>query len=142
MSPVSACCPRPSPASSVPATSSTTGASYPVTIALDPTPQPMPDGQTAPVSITIAHAADVLTVPTSAVHAVGARHVVTVLRNGQAVPAAVVVGASDATHTQVLEGLQAGDQVVLANLDQPLPTTSSRGGGPFGGGGGGSRAGG
>ncbi len=123
------------PASGVPAAASTNGVSYPVTVALDRSPQVVPDGQSAAVSITVAHAADVLTVPTSAVRAVGARHVVTVLRGTRTVPIPIVVGATDPTHTQILDGLQPGDQVVLANLDDPLPTTTSLPGGPLGGGG-------
>jgi len=116
-------------------------ASYPITIGLTNTAQQLFAGQSAAVSIMLAQVPGALTVPSSAVHTVGANHIVTVLRNGSASSVRVTVGAMGPTRTQVLTGLNPGDQVVLADLSQPLPgttvPTASRlaGGGGAGGGG-------
>ena len=116
-------------------------ASYPITIGLTNTAQQLFAGQSAAVSIMLAQVPGALTVPSSAVHTVGANHIVTVLRNGSASSVRVTVGAVGPTRTQVLTGLNPGDQVVLADLSQPLPgttvPTASRlaGGGGAGGGG-------
>ncbi|MGH3765316.1 MAG: hypothetical protein ACRDS0_02400 [Pseudonocardiaceae bacterium] len=122
---------------------------YPITIGLTNTDEQLFTGQSASVSIMLAHASGTLTVPSSAVHHVGAGNVVSVLRNGTPSNVIVTLGATGPTRTEVLAGLNAGDQVILANLSQPLPTgniqnlrrvTGGNGGG--GGGGGGGRAGG
>ncbi|HEY3895951.1 MAG TPA: HlyD family efflux transporter periplasmic adaptor subunit [Pseudonocardiaceae bacterium] len=127
-------------------TSSTTGpgsVSYPVTIGLTSTGQQLFAGQSASVSILMGYASGSLTVPSSAVHHAGALTIVTVLRQGIASSARVSLGAVGPTRTQILSGLNQGDQVVLAELSQPLPTTSLQniqriaGGGGGGGGGGG-----
>jgi hypothetical protein len=82
-------------------------------------------------------------VPTSAVRSSGAGSVVQVLVNGAEQARAVTVGASDALRTQVLSGLNPGDQVVVATVSSTVPTTTGNGGGAlFGGGGGGVRTGG
>jgi RND family efflux transporter MFP subunit len=125
-------------------------ASYPVTIGLTSTAQQLFAGQSAAVSIMLAQVSGALTVPSSAVHTAGANHIVTVLRNGSTSSVRVTVGAVGTTRTQVLIGLNSGDQVVLADLSQPLPGTTvanvsrlASGGGATGGaGGGGGRRGG
>jgi multidrug efflux pump subunit AcrA (membrane-fusion protein) len=116
--------------------SSSGGVTYPVTISLDQTPQQLFAGATAAVSINTGAAHAAVAVPTSAVHTAGARRFVTVLRNGQITVAPVTVGVVGATLTEIRSGLRAGDQVVIANLKDPLPTSNTglRG---FGGGGGG-----
>lgn len=108
-------------------TSSTTGpgsVSYPVTIGLTGTGQQLFAGQSASVSILMAHASGSLTVPTSAVHHAGALTTVTVLRQGIANSVRVSLGTVGPARTQILSGLNQGDQVVLAELSQPLPTTN------------------
>jgi hypothetical protein len=49
----------------------------------------------------------------------------------------VTVGASDALRTQILSGVNSGDQVVIATVTGTVPTTPNAGGagGLFGGGG-------
>jgi HlyD family secretion protein len=126
------------------ASSGTSGsAGYPVTIGLTGNDQQLFAGQSASVSIMLAHVSSALTVPSSAVHTAGANHSVTVLRNGTASNVRVTVGAIGPTRTQVLSGLNPGDQVVLAELSQPLPTTNIQNlRRAAGGGGGGGRTGG
>lgn len=106
---------------------------YPVTITVADPPASMAAGSTASATITVAAARDVLTVPTSAVR----RGVVTVLSGEQATPTPVTVGAVGPARTEIRDGLAEGDQVVLADLDSPLPTNDQQpgpagltGGGP------------
>jgi multidrug efflux pump subunit AcrA (membrane-fusion protein) len=113
---------------------------YPVTITVDEPPATMAAGSSATASIVVATAEDVLTVPTSAVN----RNTVTLLNADQTTTVTrVTVGAVGPTRTEITEGVAKGDQVVLANLDSPLPTSDQStqggftGGGPGGGGGGG-----
>ncbi len=97
---------------------------YPVTITVADPPASMAAGSTASATITVATAADVVTVPTSAVR----RGVVTVLSGEQTTPTRVTVGAVGAVRTEIKEGLAEGDQVVVADLDAPLPTNDQTSG--------------
>jgi multidrug efflux pump subunit AcrA (membrane-fusion protein) len=103
-------------------TSSGSTPSYPVTIVLDPTSRRLFDGSGASVQIQVASVSAVLTVPSSAVHTLGQLHTVTVFDHGSAVPTRITIGAVGSDRTQVTSGLKAGQQVVLADLTEPLPT--------------------
>jgi multidrug efflux pump subunit AcrA (membrane-fusion protein) len=120
--------------------SGTTGSgtpSYPVTIAFGGSGQTTFAGSGASVTLHLAVAHQAVTVPTSAVHALGGTHIVTVLRKGKATVTRVQVGAVGPDLTQITSGLSAGDRVVLANMSTPLPTSTSTRGLTGGGGGGG-----
>ncbi len=122
-----------------PTATTTSGvATYPVGITLKGDPTGLFDGMSAQVSIVVAQASHVVAVPSSAVHTVGSRNFVLVLRKGKRVTRRVKVGASGGGLTQITSGLSAGDQVVLANRRAPLPSgaipRSGRGFGRFGGG--------
>jgi multidrug efflux pump subunit AcrA (membrane-fusion protein) len=129
-----------------PATSGSTA--YPVTIGVTDAGAGLRNGATATVQLITGQATSTLTVPTSAIRALGGFHYVTVLRNGQTTSVRVTVGAIGPLNTQVAGQLSVGDQVVLADLNQPLPasntTTRLGGAGGLGGlggaGGGGFRA--
>lgn len=123
-------------------TTSSGSASYPVTISLGGTTQPLYAGANAAVAITISSTSAAVSVPTSAVRSFGAFHLVTVLRNGTTSQVPVQIGVVGTTLTQITQGLSAGDQVVLADINAPLPTATNNnpraafvGGGGFGGGG-------
>jgi multidrug efflux pump subunit AcrA (membrane-fusion protein) len=113
------------------ATSSDSGATtYPVTIALDDD-EGLRNGMVASVSIVTDASDGALVVPTSAVRPTGGSYVAMVLEDGAATATDVEVGAVGATWTEVTSGLEEGDEVVLADLDEPLPssaTDSSNGG--------------
>jgi trimeric autotransporter adhesin len=133
--------PLPGTVTSVGVKNTSTGSapSYPVVIGLTGTPPQLPDGQGATVSIVTAKVDGVVAVPTSAVRPAGATHTVTLLVDGTPRPTPVRIGAVGPDLTQIVSGVQPGQQVVLADLSQPLPsaTTGTRGGtGGFGGGGG------
>lgn len=81
----------------------------------------------------------------------GSRHIVLVLRNGALVPVLITTGLTNGTFSEVLSGLNAGDQVVVSATGGAFATLTSgsgtnttggglfrTGGGGFGGGGGGS----
>lgn len=120
-------------------TGSTT--TFPVTVALDPSTDTLFDGAGAAVAITVGQVQNVVSVPSSAVHSLGSLHTVTVLANGKATVTRVGIGAVGTDRTQITSGLTAGQRVVLAQLNAPLPssnTTNGRfgvGGAGLGGGG-------
>lgn len=90
---------------------------YPVTITIDKPPAALSSGSSATAAVVVATAKNVLTVPTSAVN----RGTVTILSGEATTVTPVTVGAVGPTRTEIKQGLSKGDQVVLANLDSPLP---------------------
>lgn len=117
-----------------------TETTYPVTITLEATDLALASGMPADVEVTVAQVTDTLTVPTSAV----ANGSVTVLDNGAASRVPVTTGIMGDTRTEIVDGLEDGAEVVLADLEAELPTGESDTGRPagFGGGGRGGRGGG
>jgi HlyD family secretion protein len=115
---------------------------YRVVIGLADPHADLDNGATATVGIVTEQASDVLAVPTSAVTATGNRHQVTVLDGSQTTQVAVTTGVIGDRWTEIRSGLRAGQEVVLADLGEPLPgsatDSSSNGnrGGQFPGGGG------
>ena len=75
---------------------------YTVVVTLDPTDEPLFGGASARVTITVSGDEATLTVPTSAVHV------------------DVETGAVGDERTEILSGLAEGDEVVLADLSEPL----------------------
>ncbi len=115
-------------------TTSTTGEStYSVTVALEERGLDLPEGAGAEVAITLAQADDVVSVPWSAV----ANGVAQVLADGVAVRTRISTGLVGAGFVEILDGLEEGDEVVLADLDEDVPTGDSETitgiGGGFGG---------
>ena len=108
---------------------------FSVTVTLDEEGLDLLAGNTATVEVVLGAAEDVLTVPASAV----SNGAVTVLdKDGNPESVRVTTGLTGTTTVEVTEGIDAGDQIVLADLSTPLPTTddSSGGGGAFSTGGG------
>ena len=105
---------------------------YPVTIGLTGPPSGLhPDGF-ASVTITTARSTGV-SVPTSAVHRSGHQATVTVYAGGRARVTKVKIGTMGPEMTRITAGLRPGEQVVLANLNQPLPNNNPTNQGPGGG---------
>jgi HlyD family secretion protein len=123
-------------------TTSGGSASYPVTITLDPTSQSLFNGATASIAITLGTAQAPVTVPTSAVQTLGAFSVVSKMVNGTPTTTRVTLGVVGPTVTQVTSGLKAGDEVMLANITEPMPTSGNTNARAFTGGGRGAFAGG
>jgi multidrug efflux pump subunit AcrA (membrane-fusion protein) len=104
---------------------------YPVTIGLAGQPSGLhPDGY-ASVTITTARSSGV-SVPTSAVHKSGGKATVTVYAGGKTRVTKVIIGTMGPVMTRITAGLRAGQQVVLANLSQPLPNSNPANQGPGG----------
>jgi multidrug efflux pump subunit AcrA (membrane-fusion protein) len=109
-----------------PTTSSTGATTYPVTIGLPASTTGLRNGSVASVSIITKEASHALVVPTSAVHTAGTAHTVDVVSGGTPKSVPVKVGAVGTTWTEITSGLTAGQEVVLATLDQPLPTSATQ----------------
>ncbi len=112
---------------------SSTSTDYPVVITLPAGAQGLYDGASASVAIVVGEASDVVTVPTSALHELGQLSYVDEVRNGTLDQVRVTVGAMGETTTQVTSGVKVGDDVVLANLSEPVPTNTTSGPGSFAG---------
>jgi HlyD family secretion protein len=80
-------------------------------------PQPRP-GMSAVAHLKVREAADTVTVPSSAVRNVAGRDVVWLVKDGVAVEQPVVVGVAGPDLVQVTSGLQPGQRVVTAGVDQ------------------------
>jgi multidrug efflux pump subunit AcrA (membrane-fusion protein) len=102
---------------------------YPVTIGLAGQPSGLHPGGYASVTITTARSSGA-SVPTSAVHKSGRQATVTVYSDGKARVTRVTVGTMGPVWTRITAGLRAGQQVVLANLSQPLPNNNPANQGP------------
>ncbi len=107
-------------------------ATFPIVIAVTGDPPDLYSGVSANVSIVVLDEANVLTVPTSAVHSLGGTSFVYELSKGKEVEHTVKVGATGSTETQIVSGLTSGTRVVLANRSATIPSSGTSGS-PFGG---------
>ena len=110
-------------------------ATFPVTVVLDGANPALRSGMSASVNVIVNRAVGVLTVPTSAVQTTANGSTVQALVNGQPQPRPVQVGASDSLRTEIVSGLSAGDEVVIATVSSTIPSSGNNGGGLFGNGG-------
>ncbi len=106
---------------------SSSGSGFRVTVGLtDPAVDTLRNGGTGSLTITTGGATRALSVPTSAVTTRNGRHTVTVLGfDATTSNTSVQVGVVGGERTQITSGLSAGDRVVLADLDQPLPSSAT-----------------
>ena len=99
---------------------------FPVTVQFATGTPHIYDGTGADVVVTTGSASGVLTVPVSAVHTTAdGRHTVTVVDGGTTTTVAVTLGAVGDDVVQVTAGLRAGQRVVLAELGQALPSSTT-----------------
>lgn len=120
---------------SVALTPSTSGStvSYAAKLTLTGAPAGLRPGQSASVVITVAEAADALTVPSAAVQTTGKTSTVVVSENGQNVPTPVQVGIRGESTVQITAGLTEGQRVVVTGAQQATGAAGgSRGGGQGG----------
>ena len=99
--------------------------SFPITIGLHGNTRRFGNGATATADITTSAAEDALTVPTSAVAVDGETASVQVPDGDDTEAVTVEIGAVGATLTEITSGLEAGQEVVLADLDEPLPGSAT-----------------
>lgn len=71
-------------------------------------------GMTTQSRVTIAKRDDVLLIPTSAIKKQGKESVVSVLENGKSVEKTIETGLSDSQNTEVISGINEGEQVITA----------------------------
>jgi lipoprotein-anchoring transpeptidase ErfK/SrfK len=105
--------------------SQTSTPAYRVTLALDTGGAAPRIGATAHATVTVATAAHVLTVPTSAVAVSGTRASVLLFDNGRVRRMPVTIGAVGTDSVEIRTGLSAGQRVVLADLDAQIPAAST-----------------
>lgn len=101
---------------SVSPTSSGSGnvVSYPIVVALDKIPDRVKLGQSVKLTVTVEQVEDAIYVPNAAVRSTGGRALVTVVANGKQEARVVQIGLKGDNFTVVTEGLNVGEQVVLA----------------------------
>ncbi|HEY5248642.1 MAG TPA: biotin/lipoyl-binding protein, partial [Dermatophilaceae bacterium] len=92
--------------------SSSGGATFPVTITVTGSPKGLYAGGAAEVSIIVKQVENLLTVPTNALHSEAGKTVVHQMTGGAQVSTPVTVGTTYGAVTQILSGLKAGDKVV------------------------------
>jgi len=108
--------------------------SYPVTINLtDPLGVQLRQGMSATATITTQEVNNVLLVPAAAISSSSTNNPrVTVMVNGVPQVRAVKVGQSNGTSTEILSGLNAGDEVVVTSTSTSGSSSSSSSRGGFG----------
>jgi macrolide-specific efflux system membrane fusion protein len=117
-----------------PSTSSSV-ASYPVVIDVTGTPAKLLAGADVTATITYKALANVVEVPTAAVHTTGGASYVLVSRNGKVTRATVTTGAASDGETQVVTGITSGEMVQETTLSRAVGAGGRTRGG-FGGAGG------
>ncbi len=98
--------------------------SYTVRIGVEQGDATLLNGAAVSIDVEVATAPDVIAVPLSAVTAVDGQSTVTVIENGSARQATVTTGAVGDELIEILSGLEVGQVVALADLDQPMETES------------------
>lgn len=105
--------------------SSGSGATYALTIGLDGDTSSLGNGSVASVAIVTESSGAGLAVPTSAVTASGDRTTVERVVDGEATETEVEIGPIGDRWIAIADGLSAGDTVVIADLDEPLPGSAT-----------------
>ncbi|MFT3851229.1 MAG: HlyD family efflux transporter periplasmic adaptor subunit [Ilumatobacteraceae bacterium] len=108
-----------------PTTASNGTTSFGVAIALDGDTSTLHNGGIGSVSIVTGTSAATLAVPTSAVTTDGTLHTVEVYDGKTVTATRVEVGVVGPVWTEITSGLTDGQQVVLAELDQALPSSAT-----------------
>lgn len=107
-------------------TMTNTTTTYPVVIGLTGSPATLRNGAMATTTIDVATSkTSAVLVPTSAVQNLNGRHTVTVLNGGKTSTVSVQVGVVGAQQTEITSGLDAGQRVVLADLNAAVPSSSA-----------------
>jgi membrane fusion protein, macrolide-specific efflux system len=129
-----------SPTSSDSSAGTTTVVQYPVTVRIGKLPTGARTGMTGQASVVTTSRRNVVVVPSSAIGGTAANPTVQVVQDGTTVTRPVVVGLVTTQGSEILTGLQAGEQVVTgitASDTGAVNQNQQGGGGLFGPGGGG-----
>lgn len=98
---------------------------YEVEIAIDPAGATLLNGAATEVTIDVAAASEVLTVPLSALHVDGTSYTVQRLVDGELTSVPVEVGAIGSERVEITDGLAVGDEVVIADLSADITSDTS-----------------
>jgi len=99
--------------------------SYKIKIAFDVDDNRIKPGMTASASIIIDSKQDILLVPLSAVKAAGENGYVEILVDGQPQRRDVVVGSSNDTMIEIIEGLEEGEEIITQTINTASSSTQS-----------------
>ena len=102
-------------------TTSSNVVTYTVMISVDPTDAQLLPGMTATVTIVTSSADNTVLVPNGAISSGSVR----VLRDGNPVSVPVQTGISDGINTQIVSGLQPGDEIITGTVLAGSKTSSS-----------------
>ncbi|MCB0961901.1 MAG: HlyD family efflux transporter periplasmic adaptor subunit [Acidimicrobiales bacterium] len=102
---------------------------YDVTIGFAGDTSALRNGSTASVAIVTDAVDQALAVPTSAVAVDGDQASVQTLDDGEPTTTEVEIGAIGQSWIEITDGLTQGDEIVLADLDEPLPGSATDGSG-------------
>ncbi len=108
-----------------PVQSSSSGYTYPVVVALPASSDHLYAGSAANIIISTGEVSHVVAVPTSAVQTLGTRSYVMELANGQLTRKVIQVGMVGDVYTQVVSGLSVGQNVVLADYAEAVPSSNT-----------------
>ena len=100
---------------------------YPVDLSLDYTPADLKPGLGVQVEVLVDSLTDVLAVPLACIYSVGTQNYVFVRHEGHPQPRKVTVGTSNQTHAQIVNGLSAGEDVLLLQMGQGRQLLESAG---------------
>ncbi|WP_104088906.1 MULTISPECIES: hypothetical protein [unclassified Cryobacterium] len=100
--------------------------SYTVQIALEGADPNLLNGASAAVTVEVASLNEVLAVPTSAVHVADSSYTVDLLKDGVSTSTVVKVGAVGSELTEIASGVNAGDEVILADLNAAIASTDTQ----------------
>lgn len=108
---------------------------YYATVTLNQVNAALKDGMTANATVTVSKVVNALSVPNLAVSHTAGQSFVLVYSSGQQVQTPIDTGVVGDSFTEVVGGLNDGEQIVLPTIKAATGTGSTRGGGGFGGGG-------
>ncbi len=94
--------------------------SYGIKVAFDKVDADVKTGMSLNAEIAIETRENVIAVPNTAIRTVGENKFVQVMKNNRPVMVAVKTGLANDTHTEILEGINEGDLIVVTTIIDPL----------------------
>lgn len=104
--------------------------SYDVTLTLDQNDSQLKPGMSATAQVVVSQAEGAISVPSTAISRTGGQSTVTIVKNGKDVVTPVVTGVVGDSSTQILTGVQVGQQLVITtrtNLGSTSTGTAATG---------------
>jgi len=107
--------------------------SYPVTILLDKTDVDIYPNMAVNASIIISIKADVIVIPTTAITTVNNESTVQIKKNNEISTVAVELGESNDTQTEIISGINEGDEIITSVIDKNSSSNNENTTSPFSG---------